>query len=47
VISNGVDKQIFHPLKKNEDAMFNILSVGRLDPEKNISMLLEVLRILK
>lgn len=48
VISNGVDLKLFHHIKKESDVTpFTILYVGRLDPEKNINILLEALHILK
>lgn len=45
VIGNGVDTTIFHPAKKTEKN-FNILYVGRLDPAKNIIILLDALHLL-
>ena len=45
VIGNGVDTAIFHPAKKTEKN-FNILYVGRLDPAKNITILLDALHLL-
>jgi len=47
VISNGVDTALFHPGKMHTHANFNILFVGRLDPEKNIHILFEALNELK
>jgi len=47
VISNGVDLKVFHHIKRESDAKWNVLYVGRLDQEKNIPLLLEALHILK
>lgn len=47
VISNGVDAKVFHPLPRRlHDEKLTILFVGRLDPEKNISILIEALHLL-
>ena len=46
VIGNGVDTGIFHPGEKANKESFNILYVGRLDPAKNITILLDALHLL-
>jgi glycosyltransferase involved in cell wall biosynthesis len=46
VIGNGVDTTIFHPGEKKKSDMFSLLYVGRLDPGKNISLLLDALHLL-
>ena len=46
VIGNGVDIDIFHPGEKLKQGKFNLLYVGRLDPEKNLNILLDALHIL-
>ena len=47
VIGNGVDTHIFHPAPAVESKNFTILYVGRLDPAKNITLLLDALHLLK
>ena len=46
VIGNGVDTAIFYPGETSIQNTFNIVYVGRLDPGKNLSILLEALHIL-
>jgi glycosyltransferase involved in cell wall biosynthesis len=46
VIGNGVDTAIFYPNEKKLSDYFSLLYVGRLDARKNISLLLEALKIL-
>lgn len=46
VISNGVDTEIYKPSHSKSQQTFEILSVGRLDPEKNIDLLIQALHLL-
>ena len=46
VIGNWVDIHIFHPGEKSQQDVFNLLYVGRLDPEKNLNIVLDALQIL-
>lgn len=45
MIGNGVDTNIFFPMKK-PNSPFTLLFVGRLDPSKNVSLLLDALHYL-
>ncbi len=47
VIGNWVDTAIFHPGEKSTQNKFNLLYVGRLDPEKNLNIVLDALHILR
>jgi len=46
VIGNGVDTTTFHPGEKLPQNTFTLLYVGRLDPEKNIGLILDALHLL-
>jgi glycosyltransferase involved in cell wall biosynthesis len=43
VIQNGVDCQYFKPGPRPEHPSLTLLSVGRLHPQKNVSLMLEIL----
>jgi glycosyltransferase involved in cell wall biosynthesis len=47
VIGNGVDTTIFYPGEKRVSDIFEILFVGRFDPEKNIPILFKALQLLR
>lgn len=47
IISNGVDTTTFCPAPKRETDVFNLLYVGRLDPAKNITLLVDALHLLR
>lgn len=46
VIGNGVDTTIFQPVKQVSQDTFTITYVGRLDPAKNLTLLLDAIHIL-
>jgi len=46
VVSNGVDRKVFHPRPKLISKEPVVLYVGRLDPEKEIDVLLEAAKII-
>jgi len=47
IISNGVDTDIFYPAPQKDKEIFNLVYVGRLDPAKNIPLLLDALHLLR
>ena len=47
IIGNGVDTTIFRPAPQKDKKIFNLVYVGRLDPAKNIPLLLDALHLLR
>ena len=47
VIGNGVDLAIFHPEERSKSEYCTLLYVGRIDPEKNLPIILESLHLLR
>ncbi|MFH1759690.1 MAG: glycosyltransferase [bacterium] len=43
-LNNAVDTEVFKPDSKNHDNTFTIISVGRLGPEKNFNLFLQVIK---
>ena len=46
-MSNGVDSTLFYPGERKTKIPFNVLYVGRLDHDKNASLLIEALHLLQ
>lgn len=46
IIGNGVDTTVFRPATQREKETFDLLYAGRLDPAKNIMILLDALHLL-
>lgn len=46
VIGNGVDTTIFQPIQQTSQDTFTITYVGRLDPAKNLTLLLDAIHLL-
>jgi glycosyltransferase involved in cell wall biosynthesis len=46
IIGNGVDTTIFQPAQQDSQEVFTITYVGRLDPAKNLTLLLDAIHLL-
>ena len=46
ILGHGIDTEYFHPVPREPDGFFRVLSVGRLSPVKQHEVLIEAARIL-